>query len=236
MPELHEGHRSRMYEKLFQSPESLCDHELLEILLFFVLPRVNTNPIAHELIERFGSLNAVFRASPESLQNVNGVGKNTANYLVSVGAVMRRVSEYQEDIPQIFNVYTFGGYVEKKYATLSKEVLDVYFIDKSSSMTGSYRMSSELLDRVSIEPKELISVIASSKAAGILIVHNHINAPADPSKEDDALTKQCQLICSMCNIRFYDHLIYSPSGIYSYYAADRLGDIAQKYNINRIMK
>ena len=236
MPELHTGHRSRMYEKLFQSPEVLCDHELLEILLFFVLPRVNTNPIAHELIERFGSLDAVFRASAESLQNVPGVGRNAATYLVTVGALMKRISEYKEEIPQIFNLYTFSNYVQKKYASLNKEVLDLYFIDKSNSMTGSYRMSSELADRVTVEPKELISVIAGSKAAGILIVHNHVNAPADPSKQDDELTKQCQLICSMCNIKFYDHLIYSESGVYSYYAADRLIEIAQKYDIHSIVK
>ena len=81
---MHEGHRQRMYDKL-KNDDGLFDHELLEILLFNALPRKNTNPIAHELLDTFGSLAGVLAADTEKLKAVNGVGENVALYLKCIG-------------------------------------------------------------------------------------------------------------------------------------------------------
>ena len=77
---MHEGHRRRMYEKL-KNDDGLHDHELLEILLFNAYPRINTNPIAHELIKTFGSLSGVLAADVDRLKAVDGVGESVALYI-----------------------------------------------------------------------------------------------------------------------------------------------------------
>lgn len=233
---MHEGHRGRMYEKLFNNPDSLCEHEILEILLFSILPRVNTNELAHEILSRFGSIDAALHASPEALQNIKGVGKSTASFLVTVGAVFSRLNDKREDIPKIFNAAEFGQYIKQRYKALNREVFDIYLIDKSNNMLGSYRISSDLTDRVTIDPKELTGVISSSKAYAVILVHNHLDGSPEPSAADDDLTKQCQVICSICNIRLYDHFIYSDKWIYSYYANGRMNHILNDYNIHHIME
>lgn len=219
---VHDGHRSRMYEKLFNAPASLEDHELLEILLFSVLPRVNTNPIAHELLDRFGSLDAIFDATLAQVTRIEGVGGKTAEFLISVGAVLKRINASHSDMPRIFSSSQFGDYVAKKYAPLKKEVFDIYFIDKANSIRGSHRIESDLCDRVTIDVKDLTEVIAASKAAGIILVHNHIHGAPNPSAEDDEVTQNCMLICRFCGMRLYDHFIYGKDWVYSYFTTGRI--------------
>lgn len=79
---LHANHRQRLREKYARDEASMCDHEMLELFLFDVIPRRNTNPIAHELINKFGSLIGVFTASKEELMQVNGIGERAASHII----------------------------------------------------------------------------------------------------------------------------------------------------------
>ena len=88
---MHEGHRKRMYEKL-KNNDGLLDHEILEILLFNAVPRKNTNPIAHNLLNTFGSLGGVFNATHRQLVTVDGVGESVAAYLKCIAECNRRIS------------------------------------------------------------------------------------------------------------------------------------------------
>lgn len=220
--EVHEGHRSRMYEKLYHAPASLEEHELLEILLFSILPRVNTNPIAHELLDRFGTIEAIFRSTKAELMRVNGVGAKTAEFLITTGAILNRINEHREDLPRVYSTAQFKDYISEKYAPLKKEVFDIYFIDKANCILGTHRIESDLADRVVIETKDLMNAISSSKASSIILVHNHIHGSPEPSKEDDRVTMESKMICRICGMKLYDHFIYSNEWIYSYFASGRL--------------
>ena len=79
---LHANHRQRLREKYVRDEASMCDHEMLELFLFDIIPRRNTNPIAHELINKFGSLLGVFTASKKDLMTVNGIGERAATYII----------------------------------------------------------------------------------------------------------------------------------------------------------
>lgn len=68
----HTGHRDRLRKEFMARPESFPDHKVLELLLFYVLPRQDTNPLAHDLLDRFGSLQGVLDAPPEALSQVKG--------------------------------------------------------------------------------------------------------------------------------------------------------------------
>ena len=93
------------------------DHELLEIVLFRTIPRQNTNPLAHELISAFGSLEGVFRASFEQLLAVKGVGETTAAYIQTIGEIIRRLPARNAKVaePELFNVQTFVDYLRANF-------------------------------------------------------------------------------------------------------------------------
>ena len=88
---LHAGHRERAVKKFLTNPDSFSDHELLEVLLFYALPRRDTNALAHRIIKYFGSLEKVFSAPLESLKAVDGVGDRVATELLVIGTMYKRL-------------------------------------------------------------------------------------------------------------------------------------------------
>ena len=86
----HSGHRARLRREFLTRPESFPDHKVLELLLFYVQPRKDTNPLAHELMERFGSLQGVLDAPPEALEQVKGVGERSSALFLAIKELGRR--------------------------------------------------------------------------------------------------------------------------------------------------
>ena len=87
---LHDGHRDRMREKLLKNPDSLSDHELLEILLYQFIPRKNTNEIAHNVLQYFGSMENLIKADAKEILAIPGIGKNTASGITLFSAICKR--------------------------------------------------------------------------------------------------------------------------------------------------
>ena len=85
---LHSGHRERLVNKFIEYPDSFSEHELLELFLFTVLPRKDTNETAHRLLQAFGNITKVFSASAEQLMAVKGVGKTIAAQIVLHSKIM----------------------------------------------------------------------------------------------------------------------------------------------------
>ena len=132
---MHEGHRRRLYEKL-KNGDNLFEHEILEMLLFNAYPRKNTNPVAHELLNRFPSIAEVLSASYEELITVPGVGEQVALYLMCVGKCVARGNDADS-----FAVVTCRGdmaeLVKIRFAKKMEEVLELYFLIKTASC-GAY--------------------------------------------------------------------------------------------------
>ncbi len=89
---VHEGHRSRKKEQFrAHGLDAFADHEVLELLLYYAVPRQDTNPIAHRLMEKFGSLDAVFAADRAALEEVEGIGENASTLISLMFPLMRRI-------------------------------------------------------------------------------------------------------------------------------------------------
>ena len=93
---LHAGHRARAVELLLNNADALTDHQILEVLLFYVIPRQDTNPLAHKLIKIFGDLEGVFNASLTQLSAVEGVGEKVSAFILAMGEVLKRSAKKQE--------------------------------------------------------------------------------------------------------------------------------------------
>lgn len=232
---MHEGHRQRLWKKL-EDGSNLYEHELLEMLLFNAVPRMDVNPLAHEILNRFPSIKEACSASVEELTSVKGVGKNVALYLKLVGTIFGQ-SNNCESFAVIKNTQEFIKFISMRFRNKGSEVLELYFLDKNGRVKRIITYTSNDTERVDVAPEELSKAISNSRPFGVFMAHNHVNYPAKPSIADDELTKQIQLICSINNARLYDHCIYSSDGeVFSYYLSDRLDKIKEEFSVNRIIK
>ncbi|MBQ5926993.1 MAG: hypothetical protein IIX01_03615 [Clostridia bacterium] len=232
----HTGHRKRIIAKL--DSEILEPHELMEVCLFNALPRQNTNDIGHDLLQRFGSIQAVFEAKMEELKSVKKVGDNIAAYIRVIGLLFKQIQEAEKraTFPKKYESATFKEFINQEYAEEQKEVFDVYLLDEHGKITYRDRHTNESTNFVQVDPKALASLIVKHKPAGLVLVHNHLTADCMPSEKDESATCQIQIICSMYHVALCDHYIYSPAGIFSYYDNRRLSEISRRYAINNIVE
>ena len=222
---IHSGHRQRMLERFEVGAEYFQDHELLEVLLYNAIPRSNTNPIAHALIESFGSLSGVFHASVRELMLVHGVGKRTAEYIKCIGLCYERVSPAPKGRPQYFNPKDFGDYVVAEYEGKTKEELTLFCLDKLGRIIFRKNFSTGESNAVKAEPSEISELLLVKKPHTLIAVHNHPYGGCNPSSQDDIFTKQLCLMCRLHNVRLGDHFILGRDGVFSYRASGKLDKI-----------
>lgn len=231
---MHEGHRKRMYAKL-ESGDNLFDHELLEILLYSVYPRVNTNPVAHALLARFCSLSEVLTASIDELKTVEGVGDNVALFLRCVGECASRAC-FINGVAELKNYGDIKRFTALRMRGKTEEVLEFYLLEKDGRVKRIYDRTSNDISQVKFKASDLVKLLAAVKPYGLVAAHNHPGGFSEPSEKDDLFTKQVQLICSMNGIVFYDHCIYSPrDGVFSYHESGRIDTIKEEYSLDSVL-
>ncbi len=231
---MHEGHRQRLLEKL-KNGDNLFEHEILEILLFNAYPRKNVNPVAHALLSRFAGINEVLNAEVDELMLVEGVGENVALYLKCIGECMR-LKNSCESFAVINNTSELISFVTARFRGKPHEVLEFYFMDKSGRVRRICSFTDNDPDRVNVRPEEIVKLISVYRPHGVYMAHNHINCPCEPSAADDDMTKKVELICSLNNVRLYDHCIIGPDGVYSYFLSNRLDKISSEYSAANFFK
>ncbi len=220
-----------MFEHLCDGAK-LQDHELLEILLFYAIPRKNTNPIAHDLLNAFGSLDGVFSASKEKLLEVNGIGEATATYITAISSLMERLKTPPEKLPKIYNVHSFTEYLDKSLKTDAEEVLHIYCLDANHTVKFVKKFTSCLPDKVEVPPDEIGHVIATQHPHSVIIAHNHPNHLATPSPADDRFTKQIQMLCMIHGSTVDDHVVVGIGEPFSYFLTGRLQKIKEECRRN----
>ena len=225
----HNGHRDRLRAKL--DTGALCEHEYLELLLFYAIPRQNTNDLAHRLLAEFGSVDKVLQSSTERLMRVKGVGKNVSAFLVTIGKMVNytiNANEKSNQYPEEFAPDTFKAYIKREYEGTRRERLDLYLLDKNNRIFMRKCFTSKEFGRVCVAPEEIMKAIISEDASGVVMVHNHPVGGCSPSTLDDRTTKKVQLQCNLTNVVLCDHFIYSADGIYSYYESGRLVEMSKR--------
>lgn len=232
---LHDGHRKRLMEKLDSG--TLLTHEDLEMLLFYAIPRRNTNGLAHKLLKEFGSLRAIFSASVEALCKVEGVGLQTAAFLSLIGKLCERVYTMPySDYEGPFESARFIPYIYGKLSKEKEELAEVYSLNKKGEVVRCRRIDGGGVFNVNVLPEEISHVFLDEDTVGVVLVHNHPLGRAQPSGTDDLTTRKCQMLCSCHNVLLCDHVIVAPSGVYSYYASGRMQEFSENYSVEALIK
>lgn len=219
MPEntknVHAGHRERMRDRFEGSRgKGFEDHELLEMLLFYAIPRGNTNDIAHMLLQKFGSLEGVMSSSLEELSMIKGIGKNSAILIkIAFELHMRMLCDTGKD--ETYTTYDeIGEYLLKLFLHIRVETVILLLFNKKGKIIKTATLATGNGDRASIDMKELVTVSATGGASSAVIAHNHPSGRAEPSFDDRVVTLQVEEILRSLEIKLVEHYVIAD-GVYS---------------------
>ncbi|MBE7079691.1 MAG: hypothetical protein E7371_00460 [Clostridiales bacterium] len=231
---IHDGHRARMYQKM--EAGNFSEHEWLEILLYPMLPRRDTNALAHRLLLRFGTADDVFHASMEELQSVEGVGVAVASHIKAIGHFIDKKPAKRSAFTKEFTPEEFLPYVKSVYCSCPYEVVDFYLLDGYGHVIARQGFSSDSLYDVQLIPEEVTAFLLNKDGSGVVVVHNHPKGSAQPSEKDDEMTKNIQMLCSMHNRLLCDHIIYATDGVYSFYKSGKLAEISRQFSFSKMLR
>ncbi len=217
----HEGHRKRLKDKLLKfGPDIFSDHELLEILLFFSIPRANTNDIAHTLLDKFGSLEAVFSASADQLSSVEGVGSSSALLIKTVGAVNDRSRKRSSTKKKRFtSLNEVCEMLSDHFVGLNSEKFIAVYLDASMRLIDVSTIAEGAIGEAAVTPSKVAREAVIKGASGVIIAHNHPLGAASLSSSDRNLTHVIEASLAAVDIALLEHVIvgevgYAPTMIY----------------------
>ena len=212
-PHEHKGHRDRMRQRFLKSDERLsgfAPHEILELLLFYGIPRVNVNPLAHQLLKRFGSLNAVLSASVEELQEIDGISKSGAVFIALMRRTMNYVSlERLGEKPYMRNLKECKAYCSVLFSDADEERFYVICLDAQNRVLNAVLLFTGTINEVAVYPREVIGKVIRLNAYYVVLAHNHPSGILEPSNADLHMTDLLREAFSNVDIRLQDHIIYA---------------------------
>ena len=214
----HKGHRENVRRRFVTGGlEVFAEHEILELLLFYSIPQKDTNPLAHKLMETFGSLFDVLSASVEDLKAVDGIGERSAVLLSLVFQIARwiRLDQMKQKGVDFFNYEEAKEYCKEMFYGQHSEMAYQLCLNQRGNLIIRHCMANGSIVSVSMDMRTLIGNALFSKADYILLAHNHPGGDANPSPEDYAATRVIQEALEKVNIRLRDHIIVGENDVIS---------------------
>lgn len=217
---MHEGHRERLRERYICSGiDGFADHEVLELLLTYAIPRRNTNDIAHDLLACFGSLNAVFSAEVAELTTVRGVGESTAVFLHLLSDCARlhaRQAKKDNERSRLASPVIAAAFALDLLGGERYESVYVVSLDKNMRLLHAERVLSGTLTEAPLYPRRIVESALMHRAHAVLLLHNHPSGDPSPSESDARATEAVKVALNSIDIRLFDHIIVGHGVVYSF--------------------
>lgn len=214
---IHDGHRNRLKKRfLNHGLDSFDDHNLLELLLFYALPRRDTNPIAHLLLNKFGSLSGVFDAPIEELCQVEGIGENSALLIKLIPQMGRRYSMSKSSFDNILDTSAkAGSYLLPRFYAERDEVVYMICMDAKYKIINTKLMFRGSVNSANISIRKIVENALMNNATRIVLAHNHVSGIAIPSREDIETTKRIKDALRAVDVTLVDHIVVSEDDFVS---------------------
>jgi len=230
---IHDGHRERVKNRFRK--EGLDHFEevhVLELLLFYVVPRVDTNPLAHRLLEHFGSLRNVLEATAEELVKVQGVKENIATFLTLISDVTRYYNvRLQKDVTKITTTQQCGEYLKPFFIGKRNEIVYLMCLDSSGKLLSCKSIGEGSVNAAAVSVRKIVEASLAANASSVILAHNHPNGLALPSPEDVQTTQRVAKALNLVDILLADHLVFAQNE-YSSMLVSRLYDPSDASFIN----
>lgn len=216
---IHDGHREKMRARFLRGGlDSFADHEALELLLYYAIPRQDTNPIAHALMDRYGSLSAVMAAPIEDLQKVKGVGESAAILLKLVPRLCHkaRLADAHRQELILNTAVRAGAYLMEHFAGEKNEVLYELCLDRKGKLLVCKRLGEGGISSAPLDVRKLVENAILSSASAVILAHNHPSGIAQPSQEDFVATEQARAALATIGVPLSDHIIVADGDFVSF--------------------
>ena len=205
----HEGHRAKLKKRfLFQGLQGFEDHNVLELILFFAIPRRDTNVIAHDLLSKFGSFSRVFEASVEELCSVDGIGEHAAHLIKTYPEVAKRY--YQDRFKEEKKLpmyHQLGQDFVLQFAGVNHEQVLALFYDNSLGFRGQVLLHEGDINSVTFSLRKVCDAALQHNAAYMVLAHNHPHGLPLASSEDLSTTSRVKDFMAQMNVILIDHFI-----------------------------
>ena len=206
---IHDGHRDRKRDQFLRSgAESFAEHELLELLLFYAIPQKDTNPLAHELINRFGGLQGVLSAPHEELVKVPGVGKNTAVLLRLIAPLYRQSLMFAANHEVILDTRErIGIYFRDIFIAHPEETMYQLCLDAKGRKLDLCKVGEGDVASVGLNVRRIMENALRTQAVMVALGHNHPSGVALPSEADTTATRMVRDALENIGVQLVEHVI-----------------------------
>ncbi len=220
---LHANHRKRMKEKFLKyGLEPFSEHEIMEILLYYALPQVDTNEIAHELINKGGSFVGAFNLSYEEMKSISGIKDQAATFLKLIPALARYYSEQEAKLAasEGMSYEEIANLCVKSYIGIKTETVIGYYFDSKMHLIRRNVISEGNYSSVNVNIRQIANDVLHTGASAFVLAHNHPTAKIIPSLDDLDSTLRLQRLLLQFDINLVEHFVVSGSsyqGVLKFY-------------------
>lgn len=215
---IHDGHREKMRRRFLSGGlEQFADHEALELLLYYAIPRRDTNPIAHALMDRYGSLSAVLAAPVEDLQKVEGIGESAAILLKLVPRLCAKARLADADRQELVlnTASRAGAYLLERFYGEQNEVIYQLCLDRKGKLLACKKLGEGNIASAALDVRKLVENAILNSASSVVLAHNHPSGIASPSGEDYAATDRARAALETIGVSLADHIIVADGDFVS---------------------
>ena len=214
---IHDGHRERLKDRfLREGLDNFDDLYVLELLLYYAIPQKDTNPIAHALLSYFGSLTAVFEATPEELQKVPGIGKNAATFLSLIPQLGRYYQIKRSEPGDILRTISqCGNYLVPYFYGRENETVFLLCLDAKCKVLGCKLVGEGSVNSANIPIRRVVEIALNTNATSVVLAHNHPSGLALPSHDDIETTLRVAKAMDAVEITLADHIVVADEDFVS---------------------
>ena len=215
---MHEGHRKRLKQRFLEEGlDSFEDHQVLELLLFYAIPRKDTNELAHKLIQKYGSLSAVLESDSLELATTDGISENSAVLLTLIPSLSRYYLKDKWGKKDTIDSSTKAGkYSVDLFAGRSYEMFYLICLDTQNKITHAALVHEGTINEVPIYPRIIVETALRHKANSVVLAHNHPGGSIEISKADEEATNKIKTALNSISIQVMDHIIVAGNHYISF--------------------
>lgn len=209
---LHKEHRDRVRKEFLANGFDIDTppHKILEMLLFYAIPRKDTNELAHKLLNEFGSLSAVFDATVPRLLKVDGIGESSAALIKLISPILRVYIADKKNVKKVNTFDELGQFIQARHFAYNKEVFCVTSINAAGAIIAFDKICEGDIASVGVPLRDILETVIARKASAVVISHNHPTGNAIPSRKDLEATKTIAKALANIGVKILDHIIAIP--------------------------
>lgn len=218
MDNIHKGHRQRLRDVANKMGiNNLPEHQVLELLLSYIIPQKDTNPLAHKLISKFGSLAGVFEADRATLEKVEGIGSVASSFISTLSQIPQIYKTSKIKDKQVISCPSQAiKYFAQAISIDNVEKFYMACLNSRCEVVSTSSFTNGNNNKIIVDIKELVQIVLNTQATGIIICHTHPEGEAKPSKEDIIYTKRLFITMQSMNIKLLDHIILNEKETFSF--------------------